>query len=67
MRHTLTAVLLCIIGEVVQLISGVAELGFLVEYVSTPVVSGFTSAAAFTVTSSQIKSLLGLQYVSYTT
>ncbi|VVC87142.1 unnamed protein product [Leptidea sinapis] len=56
------AVLLCFIGGVVQLIAGVAQLGFLVEYVSTPVVSGFTSAAALTIASSQIKSLLGLQY-----
>ncbi|VVC96684.1 unnamed protein product [Leptidea sinapis] len=56
------AILLCFIGGVVQLIAGVAQLGFLVEYVSTPVVSGFTSAAALTIASSQMKSLLGLQY-----
>lgn len=32
------------------------------EFVSLPVVSGFTSAAALTIASSQIKGLLGLKY-----
>ncbi|XP_049869038.1 sodium-independent sulfate anion transporter-like [Pectinophora gossypiella] len=58
------AVLLCFIAGIVQLIAGAAQLGFLVEFVSLPVVSGFTSAAAITIASSQIKGLLGLRFSS---
>lgn len=32
------------------------------EFISLPVVSGFTSAAALTIASSQVKGLLGLRY-----
>lgn len=56
------AVLLCFVGGIIQLCAGVAQLGFLVEFVSLPVVSGFTSAAAITIASSQIKGLLGLKF-----
>lgn len=34
--------------------------GFLIDFISIPVTSGFTSAAAITIASSQIKNLLGL-------
>lgn len=40
-------------------------LGFLVEFVSTPVVTGFTAAAAVTIASSQIKNLLGISFESH--
>ncbi|KAG6454520.1 sodium-independent sulfate anion transporter-like [Manduca sexta] len=60
------AVLLCIIAGIVQLFAGVAQLGFLVDFVSLPVVSGFTSAAAITIASSQIKGLLGLRFSAET-
>ncbi|XP_045535570.1 sodium-independent sulfate anion transporter [Papilio machaon] len=56
------AVLLCFIGGIVTLVAGIAQLGFLVDFVSLPVVSGFTSAAAITIASSQIKGLLGLKF-----
>lgn len=36
--------------------------GFLVDFVSVPVVSGFTSAAALTIASAQLKGLFGLTY-----
>ncbi|KAJ2945897.1 hypothetical protein O0L34_g4805 [Tuta absoluta] len=58
------AVLLCFVAGIVQLVAGVAQLGFLVEFVSLPVVSGFTSAAAVTIASSQLKGLLGLRFSS---
>ena len=35
--------------------------GFLVDFVSSPVISGFTSAASVTIAVSQLKNLLGLQ------
>nr|XP_037872785.1 sodium-independent sulfate anion transporter isoform X1 [Bombyx mori] len=60
------AVLLCFIAGIVQLFAGFAQLGFLVEFVSLPVVSGFTSAAAITIASSQIKGLLGLKFSAET-
>ncbi|XP_050345914.1 sodium-independent sulfate anion transporter-like [Nymphalis io] len=55
-------VLLCFVGGIIQLIAGIVQLGFLVEFVSLPVVSGFTSAAAITIATSQIKGLLGLKF-----
>lgn len=36
------------------------------EFVSLPVVSGFTSAAAITIASSQLKGLLGLRFSAET-
>ncbi|CAH2106303.1 unnamed protein product [Euphydryas editha] len=56
------AILLCFIGGIIQLLAGIVQLGFLVEFVSLPVVSGFTSAAAITIASSQIKGLFGLSF-----
>lgn len=45
---------------VVQLLMGAFRMGFLVNFLSHPVLSGFTSAAAIIIGASQIKSLLGL-------
>ncbi|XP_051171323.1 sodium-independent sulfate anion transporter-like [Leptopilina boulardi] len=53
--------LLCFLSGCVTIILGVMRLGFLVEFVSTPVVSGFTSAASLIIACSQIKGLLGLK------
>lgn len=53
--------LLCFLSGCVTIILGVLRLGFLVEFVSTPVVSGFTSAASLIIACSQIKGLLGLK------
>lgn len=38
--------------------------GFLVEVISTPVISGFTSASAVIIIVSQIKHILGIDYKS---
>jgi sodium-independent sulfate anion transporter 11 len=38
--------------------------GFLVQFVSVPVVAGFTSASAIIIASSQVKGLFGLSYNS---
>lgn len=38
--------------------------GFLVEVISTPVISGFTSASAVIIIISQIKHILGINYKS---
>lgn len=39
---------------------GILHLGFLLEFVSMPVISGFTNAAAIIIASSQLGTLLGL-------
>ncbi|KAF4518518.1 hypothetical protein B566_EDAN004262 [Ephemera danica] len=56
------AVLLCFFAGCLELLFGLLHLGFLVEFVSTPVVSGFTSAAAIMIASAQVKGLLGLKF-----
>lgn len=54
------AVLLALMIGVMQLAMGVFRLGFLVNFLSHPVVSGFTSAAALIIGLSQLKHLLGV-------
>lgn len=46
---------------VVQLLMGLFRMGFLVNFLSHPVLSGFTSAAAIIIGASQISSLLGIE------
>ena len=55
------AILLCFLSGSITIVLGILRLGFLVEFVSIPVVSGFTSAASLIIACSQIKSLLGLK------
>ena len=55
----LTILLALIIG-LIQLLLGFFRLGFLVNYLSHPVISGFTSAAAVMIGISQLKHLLGI-------
>ncbi|XP_029039363.1 sodium-independent sulfate anion transporter-like [Osmia bicornis bicornis] len=55
------AILLCFLSGCVTIVLGILRLGFLVEFVSIPVVSGFTSAASVIIACSQIKNLLGLK------
>ncbi|SHE62025.1 sulfate permease, SulP family [Fodinibius roseus] len=45
---------------VFQLLMGVFRMGFLVNFLSHPVLSGFTSAAALIIGASQLKNLLGI-------
>jgi SulP family sulfate permease len=55
------ALLLAFMTGVIQLLLGIARLGFLVNYLSHPVLVGFTSAAAIVIGFSQIKHLFGVQ------
>ncbi|XP_064092367.1 sodium-independent sulfate anion transporter-like [Macrobrachium nipponense] len=55
------AVLLCLISGLIELVAGIINLGFLINFISQPVISGFTSAAAVTIASSQLKPLFGLK------
>lgn len=54
------AALLCFLSGCITILFGVLRLGFLIEFISLPVVSGFTSAASVIIACSQIKNLLGL-------
>nr|XP_020669252.1 sodium-independent sulfate anion transporter isoform X1 [Pogona vitticeps]XP_020669262.1 sodium-independent sulfate anion transporter isoform X1 [Pogona vitticeps]XP_020669271.1 sodium-independent sulfate anion transporter isoform X1 [Pogona vitticeps]XP_020669280.1 sodium-independent sulfate anion transporter isoform X1 [Pogona vitticeps] len=57
------AVLLAFLSGCIQLAMGLLHLGFLLDFVSYPVIKGFTSAAAVTIGFNQIKALLGLQNI----
>ncbi|XP_070163167.1 sodium-independent sulfate anion transporter isoform X3 [Polyergus mexicanus] len=52
--------LLCFLSGCITIFLGILRLGFLVEFVSMPVISGFTSAASVIIACSQLKNLLGL-------
>lgn len=54
------AVLLSLMMGVIQLAFGVLRFGFLVNFLSKPVISGFTSAAALIIGLNQLKHLLGV-------
>jgi len=55
------AVLLTFITGIVILLATVFRIGFLINFIGRPVISGFTSAAAVTIGTTQIKSLLGIK------
>jgi SulP family sulfate permease len=54
------ALVLALLVGIIQFGMGVVRLGFLVNFLSHPVISGFTSAAAIVIGFSQLKHLLGL-------
>lgn len=54
------AIVLSLFMGLVQLMLGVLRMGFLVNFLSKPVISGFTSAAAIVIGLSQLKHLLGV-------
>jgi SulP family sulfate permease len=55
-----TAALLAMVVGAVLIVLALARLGVLVNLLSHPVISGFTSAAAVVIASSQVKDLLGV-------
>lgn len=54
------AVALALMVGLIQLLLGVFRLGFLVNFLSHPVISGFTSAAALIIGLNQLKHLMGI-------
>jgi len=58
----MVVVLALMVGSI-QLLLGVLRMGFLVNFLSKPVISGFTSAAAIIIILSQLKHLLGISVV----
>jgi SulP family sulfate permease len=57
------AILLAFMMGFLQVLFGFFKLGFLVNFLSRPVISGFTSAAALIIGLNQLKHLLGVQIV----
>ena len=60
-RFIMLAITLALMVGVIQLVLGVLKLGFLVNFLSLPVISGFTSAAALIIGLNQLKHLLGVE------
>ncbi|XP_036124515.1 sodium-independent sulfate anion transporter [Molossus molossus] len=61
-REPAYAVLLAFLSGCIQLAMRFLGLGFLLDFISCPVIKGFTSAAAVTIGFGQVKNLLGLQH-----
>ena len=58
---------LAVLVGALQVLAGLARLGALVNFLSTPVISGFTAAAALTIAAVQLKDLLGLDITTSAT
>lgn len=56
------AVLLALMVGILQLLMGLLKLGFLVNFLSQPVINGFTSAAAIIIGLSQVKHLFSVDF-----
>ena len=54
------AIVLALFMGVLQLVLGILKMGFLVHFLSKPVISGFTSAAALIIGFNQLNHLLGV-------
>ncbi|XP_034935645.1 sodium-independent sulfate anion transporter-like isoform X2 [Chelonus insularis] len=54
------AVLICFLKGCIIALFSIFHLGFLLDFISLPVITGFTSAAAINIAASQFKSLLGI-------
>lgn len=54
------ATLLTFLTGIIEILMGVFQLGFLIDFVSGPVGAGFTSAVSLIIFSSQMKDLLGI-------
>jgi len=55
------AIFLALFMGTIQLVMGLLRMGFVVNFLSKPVISGFTSAAAIIIGLSQLKHLLGTE------
>ncbi|TXD46817.1 SulP family inorganic anion transporter [Polaribacter sp. IC073] len=57
------AILLALMVGSIQFIMGIFSLGFIVNFLSKPVITGFTSAIALTIGFNQFRNLLGVDFV----
>ena len=58
--YTEAALMLALLSGATMLVMGAARLGFLANFLSHPVISGFVSASGLLIAASQLKHLLGL-------
>jgi SulP family sulfate permease len=58
--YTEAALMLALLSGVIMLLMGAARLGFLANFLSHPVISGFVSASGLLIAASQLKHLLGV-------
>ncbi|AZQ62447.1 sulfate permease [Flammeovirga pectinis] len=59
-NYVSAALTLTFLIGILQLLFGIIRLGFLVNFMSKPVISGFTSAAAFVIGIDQLKNIFGV-------
>ena len=57
------AILLALMVGVIQFVMGVFRLGFIVNFLSKPVITGFTSAVALIIGFNQFRNLFGVEFV----
>ncbi|MDT7831047.1 solute carrier family 26 protein [Flavobacteriaceae bacterium S356] len=57
------AILLALIVGIVQFLMGVLRLGFIVNFLSKPVITGFASAVALTIGLNQFRNLFGIDFI----
>ncbi len=63
-EYIASALILSLLIGIILTLMGIAKLGFVANFLSHPVMSGFTSAAAIVIAFSQIKHLFGLSIPS---
>ena len=57
------AILLALLVGAIQFVLGIFSLGFIVNFLSRPVITGFTSAVALTIGLNQFRNLLGVDFI----
>ena len=57
------AILLALVVGIFQLLMGILRLGFIVNFLSKPVITGFTSAVAMIIGLNQLGNLLGVRFI----
>lgn len=62
-NYITTAILLALVVGGIQFIMGVFNLGFIVNFLSKPVITGFTSSVAITIGLNQFRNLLGVNFI----
>ena len=63
-EYIANVLLLSLMVGIIQLLFGILRMGFLVNFISGAVISGYTSAAAIVIWSSQLKHLFGIKLSS---
>ncbi|XP_065321453.1 sodium-independent sulfate anion transporter-like isoform X2 [Gordionus sp. m RMFG-2023] len=61
MLHMHYAIILTFVSGIMQAVMGFVHLGFLISFISHPVLNGFTNAAAIIIAIGQIKNILGIK------